>query len=268
MQEPILHQYVNLLVDRVQDIVKAGAGRTAVVDITPWMGFTTFDIFGDLGFGESFDCLQNSKYHPWIDLLFNSVKAATYLASARFYPAIDYVLLKLVSPSLQKTVEDHYQQIVDKVDRRFNWELEREDIMSHIIKAREQAEGKSSASKGMSIDEINSTFTVLTTAGSETTATTLSGTINYLINCPEKLESLVAEIRGRFESREEMTVESLKDVPYLNAVLREGLRLCPPVPWMLPRCAPPGGDTVCGVWLPGGVSMPQFPGPPAADTKM
>lgn len=257
-QEPILHQYVTLLVDRLHGIVtedEASSGK--VVDMTPWFHFTTFDIFGDLGFGESFDCLQNSRYHPWISLLFGSVKAASYVAAARFYPIIEAILLKCIPASLKKTADDHFQQIADKVNRRFNWELERPDIMSHVLKEKNDDHDENKVEPlitGMTAEEIYCTFMILTTAGSETTATALTGTLNYLVSCPDKLALIVKEIRDQFSSRDEITLDALRDLPYLNAVISEGLRLCPPIPWMLPRLVPPGGETVCGVWLPGGVS--------------
>lgn len=200
-----------------------------------------------LGFGESFDCLQNSRYHPWIALLFNSVKAATFVAAVRFYPFLEWILMKCIPSSLKEMQIRHYHQIVDKVHRRLNWELERPDIMSYVIGGRK-------GDKGLDIGIINATFMVLTTTGSETTATVLGGTLNYLVNNPDKLSILVSEIRQRFETQEEITLDALKDLEYLNACLREGLRLCVPVPWMLPRLVPAGGATVSGTWLPGGVS--------------
>jgi cytochrome P450 len=47
------------------------------------------------------------------------------------------------------------------------------------------------------------------------------------------------------------------DVPfdrleYLEAVVKEGLRVFPSIPMSLPRCVPEGGATVDGHWLPGG----------------
>lgn len=118
--------------------------------------------------------------------------------------------------------------------------------MSHVIVGDNK--------EGLSLDETNATFMVLTTAGSETTATVLGGTLNYLVRHPDKMANLIGEIRERFHSYEEVTLEALRTLPYLNAVISEGLRLCPPLPWMLPRKVPAKGDTVCGVWLPGGVS--------------
>jgi len=261
-QEPFVQRYVNLLIDRLRGVVASGDDPSSTdkkrgvhwetgveVDMTPWFNFTTFDIFGDLGFGESFECLENSRYHPWIALLFNSVKAASFVSAARFYPVLIFVLTKIIPPSLKKMARKHYLQIAEKVDRRMNYELERPDIMSHVIAQGDKKEG-------LSDGVIKATFQVLTTAGSETTATALSGTLNYLINEPEKLKELVKEIRGRFGSAEEITIDSVRGCEYLNACLHEGLRLCPPIPWVLPRLVPKGGATVCGVWLPEGVSLP------------
>lgn len=246
-----MQRYVNLLVARLKE--QASPGQTVELDISPWFNYTTFDIFGDLGFGESFECLEHARYHPWIALLFNSVKAAGFIVSARFYPWIEFILMQCIPPSLKKVQKDHYQQIVEKVNRRLNWELDRPDLMSHVIQERPGEEG-------LPPGEISATFMVLTTAGSETTATTLCGAVNYLMAHPEKLATLTSEIRSSFDNAEQITLAALQDLPYLNAVIQEALRLCPAIPWVLPRIVPPGGDTVCATWLPGGVST--FPHPP------
>lgn len=249
-QEPILHRYVNLLVERLRECATSGGNveaKGAEVDMTLWFNFTTFDVFGDLGFGESFDCLQNSRFHPWVALLFNSVKAASFVAAARFYPIVEYILMKCIPPSLKKMQRDHFQQIGDKVQRRLNYELERPDIMSHVIKENYQ--------EGLPAGWMDPTFMILTTAGSETTATVLSGTMNYLVNNPDKLDIFTREVRESFRSEDEITLDALKRLPYLNAAISEGLRLCTPIPWVLPRQVPTGGDTVCGIWLPGGTPV-------------
>jgi cytochrome P450 len=110
-------------------------------------------------------------------------------------------LLPLVElPTPAKTKTDHYQQIVDKVQRPLEWELERPAIMSHII----NKNGKI----GLPIGEINATFMVLTTAGSERAATVLSGTLNYLVTHPDKLAILVEEVRKPFQSADEITLHA------------------------------------------------------------
>lgn len=56
-QEPILKGYIDLLIQRLHEIC------SEPVDIVAWLNYTTFDIIGDLTFGESFDCLKTSKLH-------------------------------------------------------------------------------------------------------------------------------------------------------------------------------------------------------------
>ncbi|KAL4878977.1 cytochrome P450 [Aspergillus karnatakaensis] len=253
-QEVFIQKYVNLLVAQLQDLVLESEskikrkGKSAQVNMTPWFNYTTFDIFGDLGFGEPFDCLQHSRYHSWIALLFDSVKAAGFVISTRYYPLLEFVLLRCVPASMRKVQRDHYQQIVDKVDRRLGWEVQRPDLMSHVI----GEEGE----LGLDIGELYATFMILTTAGSETTATALTGTMNYLVNYNRgSLRRLEEEIRGAFTSLESITLDALRDLPFLNAVIHEGLRLCPPVPWVLPRIVPEGGSRICGRWIPGGTPV-------------
>jgi cytochrome P450 len=249
-QEPIVQKYVALLIERLKEQAAESPGG-AVVDMVPWFNYTTFDIFGDLAYGESFDCLQHSAYHPWITILFKSVKAASFVIAARFYPLIDFLLMKCIPPSLKQMAKNHISLIEDRVERRLGWEVERPDLMSHIIK---HNDGK----EGMTLEEIQATFIFLTTAGSETTATALSGTLNYLAACPDKMAILVKEVREKFTREDQITVDTLQNLQYLNAALNEGLRLCPPIPIMLPRVVPKDGDTICGMWLPGGVSLLLF----------
>jgi cytochrome P450 len=92
-------------------------------------------------------------------------------------------------------------------------------------------------------------------AGTETTATALSGTTYQLLTNPDKLKLLKEEIRTSFDSLDDLHLEPLARSKYLMAVLQEGLRMYPPVPSALPRKVPAGGATVCGEWLPEGTSL-------------
>jgi hypothetical protein len=53
-QEPILRGYVNLFVQRLREMAHDGKPANMV----SWFNFCTFDIIGDLSFGEPFGCLR------------------------------------------------------------------------------------------------------------------------------------------------------------------------------------------------------------------
>lgn len=109
--------------------------------------------------------------------------------------------------------------------------------------------------KGMSEDELKVGAQVLIIAGSETTATLLSGATYLLLSNGDALEKLKQEIRSSFKNEDEIDMQSTAGLPYLNAVLEESLRMYPPVPNTLPRTTPAPGEVVCGKFVPAGTSV-------------
>lgn len=106
-------------------------------------------------------------------------------------------------------------------------------------------------------------------AGSETTASLLSGLLMWLLRTPQAHRRLVQEIRERFPAEEkraadgtrrprDMTFLALQELPYMNACIDEALRIFPPVPTGLTRTVPAGGDTVAGEPLPGGTTVSVY----------
>lgn len=91
-QEGIIHSYVDLLVSHLRD--KASSSNS--FDVVDWFNYTTFDIIADLGFSEPFDCLINSAYHPWVSMLFDSLRFSVLAAAALYYPLVETTLMTLV----------------------------------------------------------------------------------------------------------------------------------------------------------------------------
>ena len=143
------------------------------------------------------------------------------------------------------------------VSKRMVTKTDRKDFMSYALRAME----KGDPSAMMSNEEIITTFEVLMLAGSETTATLLSGVTYQLLKNPDVLKKLVAEIRGTFAHSHEITMVSVNDLKYQLAVLDEALRIMPPVATALVRLVPPGeGEVVGGHFVPGGtrVGVPSW----------
>jgi hypothetical protein len=69
-QEPILQEYIGVLMKRLHDQVRAGWG-CGDVNLVDWYSWTTFDIVGELGFGETFGCLSSSVHHEWSAMVFS-----------------------------------------------------------------------------------------------------------------------------------------------------------------------------------------------------
>lgn len=81
-------------------------------------------------------------------------------------------------------------------------------------------------------DELLGHLATLFTAGHETTASALTWTLFLLTQHPQVMSDLLDELEGTLHG-EAPTVDQLKDLPLLDGVVNEGLRMFPPGMWML-----------------------------------
>ncbi|KAL2515445.1 Cytochrome [Forsythia ovata] len=72
-------------------------------------------------------------------------------------------------------------------------------------------------------------------AGTDTTSTALEWAIAELLRHPRTMEKVCNEVRRVAGSKLEVTEDDLEKMPYLKAVIKESLRLHPPLPLLLPR---------------------------------
>jgi cytochrome P450 len=96
--------------------------------------------------------------------------------------------------------------------------------------------------------------------GSDTTTGVLILTIYHLLVNQDVYEKLTKELDEYYQLHEqEINVTSVLKLPYLAAVIQEGLRLGTPFPG-LARVIPEEGATICGSYIPGGtiVSVPAY----------
>ncbi|KAL8950541.1 MAG: hypothetical protein Q9222_003430 [Ikaeria aurantiellina] len=242
-QEPLLMKYIDLLVTRLHEHAKSAS----VVDMVQWFNFTTFDIVGDLSLGEPFGGLEEGRYHGWISVIFAQFKLAALAITFRFF-GLDRILKALLPKSAIEKRRQHAETANAKIHRRLEQgpsaDAQRNDFMTYVSRYNDE--------KGMSVLEIEATFRALVVAGSETTATALSGILGNLLQNPVTLQTLVKGIRQSFLHESDICAEKVDKLPYLNAVIEEGLRMCPPVAFGMPRVVPEGGSTVSSFSLPGG----------------
>jgi cytochrome P450 len=107
--------------------------------------------------------------------------------------------------------------------------------------------------------EIMKTNSTLIMAGSETSATLLSGATFLLLKNKAWLVKLQDEMRSL--SLLELTFASVSRPKVLNANIQETFRMYPPASTILPCHTPEDGALIDGVWIPGGISVgiAQYP---------
>lgn len=128
-QEPTFRTYVDQLLARLQENCSNG---TVAVDIAKWYTFTAFDMIGDLAFGESFGCLENSDYHPWVALAFESLKSLAFLIELGRYPNSAVFMKWLVPQGLLSKFERNKKLSTAKVRKRLDSGSNRPDFIGKI----------------------------------------------------------------------------------------------------------------------------------------
>ncbi|KAI1864624.1 hypothetical protein JX265_008348 [Neoarthrinium moseri] len=94
---------------------------------------------------------------------------------------------------------------------------------------------------------VNSTIS----AGADTTAGTMTTILYFLLRNPESLNRLLQELQGARLSSPPRYSE-VSNLPYLDAVIKEALRLHPPLSVPLERIVPEEGCVLSGIFLPPG----------------
>ncbi|KAK4225456.1 cytochrome P450 [Podospora fimiseda] len=140
-------------------------------------------------------------------------------------------------------------------DRIANPDENRHDMMASFIR------------HGVLGDDLKTEVLEQLVAGSDTTAGAIRGILLYILAHPRVQAKLQKEIdetvrSGRVAAVGEGIISQnlAKSLPYMQAVIREGLRIWPPVLNYLPKDVPKGGDTLTlaggkKVWLPGGTNI-------------
>ncbi|KAH6985234.1 putative cytochrome P450 [Ilyonectria destructans] len=245
--EETINAYSDLF---VQQAAIHGGGSEGV-DMTQWYNWYSFDVVGDLAFGESFNCLKDVKDHFWVRLVFNHSASIIRKDVLRRFPLVSKILeLYVIPKEIVLARRNHYLYSAQRVKDRLDMKTDRKDFMSYLLDA-EDEDGL------INQDFLTVSASTFVVAGSETTATALAGITYWLLKTPTAWEKLFAELQGRFDSYGDIRPDVIQDIPYLNACIEEGMRLFPPSPQALPRVSP--GATVSDVYVPAGTVVSSHP---------
>lgn len=248
-QEPIVKQYIDLLCQRLGE----QAAKGEPFDIVKWLNFTTFDIIGDLMFADSFHSLDGGEYHPWVLGIFQGIRGSGLRRAILEYPFIEPIIRRLGNSAkfMAKDQENRKLAAEKAMLRKSQGEMPggRRDFMTYMLKK------DRNGGPGFSDRDILVNAPALVTAGSETTATTLSSLFFHcgLPQYKHVRDILTKEIRDAFKSEHEIDMKTTARLTYLHAVIEEVLRIYPAAAETPPRVSP--GAQLDGQFIPKGVSL-------------
>ncbi|KAK1974650.1 cytochrome P450 [Colletotrichum cereale] len=198
--------------------------------------YFTLDVISDLAFGKPFgDLASDSDVHEYIYITEHNMPNIVVAA------VLPSLLTVLLWPGLWRLLPS---------------ETDASGLGKLMRIAKEIAGERFGPSKKTEQDMLGSFVAHgLTLAGLDTTATAIRATVLHLITNPRVLTTLRAEIRRAQPSWPVVKESEARKMTYLQAVIKEGLRIFPPVVGQMSKEVPRGGDTFKGVHLPEGTRV-------------
>ncbi|XP_066534829.1 steroid 17-alpha-hydroxylase/17,20 lyase [Hoplias malabaricus] len=131
---------------------------------------------------------------------------------------------------LKKKYEEHKVDYSDNVQR---------DLLDALLRAKSSSENNNTGSQEIGLTEDHLLMTVgdIFGAGVETTTTVLKWSIAYLIHHPQVQKKIQEELDSKIGKDRHPLLNDRGNLPYLEATIREVLRIRPVAPLLIPHVA-------------------------------
>ncbi|KAK1811093.1 hypothetical protein LTR12_014525 [Friedmanniomyces endolithicus] len=250
------------LVDKIDEVVKASdvekSGWSGTVPMASYLNWLVFDIMGDLVFGKSFGTLGDKpENREGIRLLGRAAKR-NYVVGAM--PLLAQRGLEKWLPFLRSLYLDRCKylafgkaQVLARTKEIGFGESGRRGIFSYLLHAKDPETGT-----GFPMPELWMEGNTLIVAGSDTSSTTMSAVLFYLLHNPKALRRLEEEVRSTFDKPEDIRMGlQMQCCSWLRACIDESMRMSPSVAGLLPREVMEGGFSIPSMDLhfPAGVEI-------------
>ncbi|KAI8584443.1 hypothetical protein K450DRAFT_216439 [Umbelopsis ramanniana AG] len=204
---------------------------SAEVDMWRLLQSTALDVIGATAFDQSFNMVKNGS-HPLPATITRNLTHAALASATKSIPIFGKIVDFFIKSNESKF--DIGKFMVGIIEERLKSGKRKNDILQILIDS-QNAELKNDRLNNEDIVHENILFLI---AGSETTSNTIGFAIIHLIEHPEALALLREELDSvypRNGSNVRFEHEDLKNLPYLNAVINETMRIKPVAMGGLPR---------------------------------
>lgn len=243
--EPIVTRAIDRLIAKLKSSITKKNDGASALNIARCLELASFDIAAEVVWGSSFECLEGGQGNLVVDYAL-SRKERFIAMVLTFYPFLAFLSPVLSLSSTRTTTLQLFRrkttERISKHQATSSGQQSQPDVLGSIL--------QSGASETLPVTALEQTPVELVMDGGGPIAAVLIGTLNYLLRNPSKYDYLVQEVRGSFKRETDINGSATRPLPYLHAVVTEGLRIAPPFPDGVRRVVPAGGITVAGCSVP------------------
>ncbi|KAI1300027.1 cytochrome P450 [Xylaria venustula] len=226
------------------------------INLSNWVSYFTYDVVATLCYSEPLGFTReggdDKKFIEKIHRSFYWVSNLGYLplnSQKLVFNLITSLFERILGLQISGSIGCFIQFAGSKViERRRCPSAENSDILDHFLNMKDH-EGK----KVGDID-VYAEIGNLLAAGADTTSVGIKAVIGPLLRDPVRYRRLQSELDDAYKMSgialgEPISYNILKDLPFLQACVKEGTRIHPSILYQLPRHAPAGGMQLEGFFI-------------------
>ena len=240
--EPLVAEQIQKFLARVE------RRENTTMDVYAWFRILSLDIVSSLLMGQAVGALDSDTEHPYLSNLDNHL----IISGVRWQlpwllPLTSWIPIKRWQFFLtsQRRLYEYGKRSFDVYISKYGRDGKRNDLLKRIMLG-------DNTVKPLTDEEICAEVGSQMIGGTDTTSVTLTYTSWELAKQPILQDKMRHELRkaGLRAEGSVLRYSDLEGLPFLNAVVTEGLRLHPAAPASLPRVVPKGGVVLSGMWVP------------------
>ncbi|GIZ48171.1 hypothetical protein CKM354_001124400 [Cercospora kikuchii] len=247
-------------VDQCRDILEQSlmskAEMSASINVPRFAQYMAFDVICQISFNKIPGFIAREKD---VDGCIETLDTGLFANSVGgLYPSFHravlqtFQFLRLPNPMTRHLL----RWVNDEIERRRrekasggNFNSTSSDMVSTLLSAAEDQSGRITDGEVMRAAMTN------VFAGSDTTSIALTSILFHLYQSPRHLERLRSELEEAIQNKtasENITFQEAQKLPFLQAIIKEGMRVFPSVALPMPRVVPAEGCNIAGVDFPPG----------------
>ncbi|KAI0808389.1 high nitrogen upregulated cytochrome P450 monooxygenase 2 [Fomes fomentarius] len=246
-----LKEFQHLIIKRARQLVDRLAEQNGVVDMGKWFNYFSYDFMCDMAFGGGSELLQEGdKNHVW-RVIEEGVVPATFLSQV---PWLGIYISHI--PAAVKPLNEFILHGQGFAMQRLERGSTTRDLF-HYLNNEDLPERQPPPMRQLIDDGI-----LAIVAGADTVSSAMNSIVFCLLAYPDAYKRLQAEVDKFYPQGENVfDMKYHREMPYLQAVINEAVRLFPPVMTSSPRKVPhsSSGVQAGSIYLPAGT---QFIVPP------
>uniref|UniRef100_A0A7N0SYT0 Cytochrome P450 n=1 Tax=Kalanchoe fedtschenkoi TaxID=63787 RepID=A0A7N0SYT0_KALFE len=222
-------------------VEEASAAGTKAVDVGRFFFLMNFNLIGNLMFSKD---LLDPRAERGKRFFYHAGKVMEFAGKpnlADFLPLLRWLDPQRIRRNTQHHVDQAFEiaggfikERMEKMEVEGDSEDRKKDFLDVLLGFRGDVAEEPSK---FSPRTINVIVFEMFTAGTDTTTSTMEWAMAELLHKPEAMQKVQSELRSAFDPTQKLRESDMETLPYLKAVIKETLRLHPPLPFLVPHMA-------------------------------